>query len=549
MTYQYKLVIIIIFVLSVPYTYAMEKLDSLAEACHRMATETEHHNELLALHEYLIEATRQKDVKHETNARTLRLYAFYNNNLTDSLNIHLNDDLHFMEQHRQWTNYYSCRSLRVERLQYDNKLHSALYEAEAMYAKAADGQSDYGKGISAYLIASCYQSMGRDEEALCFFDEAENLMWKDFNVGQLHNLYGMMWQSLAATGNNDKLLQLTVRWENLWKDYCEKNNLQLTDVAPYYVVCLLARAHANIHKNNLRAAHEDLERSEKLADGQRDIVQLLLLKEQILFEEATGNYHRALELADKRHLIQTKMNNMLGTLETEEMRARLLLRLGQYKSSAKAYEALLPQKDSLTRRDLTIQLDDLATLYQLDALKHEKEQYLLLTKIAFTGLGILILFLLSYLYYRYRMGMKNKAIYLQYEKQQQAEKVIDRMLVQNSVEEFTTPDMLLFMEIRKYLQNPEIIADTSLERNGLAEHFNTNYDSIAKAIRAGADTTVKRYINRMRVDYACILLKDPKLAMYLIQEKCGFNSSSTFNRVFKEFTGMSPRDFRKEAIK
>ena len=525
------------------------KLKAFYSACMQAATRNNVKDEIALLRAYQAEASRQKDVEHEMQARVLRLYAFYNNNLPDSLNACIQNDLQFLEQHRQWDYYYSCRSLIVEKLRYANRLQSALREAQAMYEDARQKDINYGKGISAYLIASCYQNMNRNSEAIEFFKQAESYLAKEENAGQLHNMYGIAWESYAATEQWDELLKLTDRWEKMWKTYCQKNKLQLSDIAPYYVVCLLAKAHAHIDKKELPDARKLLDQATLLARGQRDMALMLLFKEEARYEEVAGNHERALSWLDECLRMQTEQDNKVGILSTEERRAGLLLKIGQYEASARIFANLQPRKDSLSRLDMAAQLDDLSTIYKVDTLKMENAQFRLWMIIAAIGCGVLVLLLAGYLYYHRRMLAKNRAIVQQYQKQKQTEELMEKLLYQQSADKVVTdPDSLLFLRIRKLLQDKSLLTNPVLERRLLAEMLNTNYTYIANAIQAGAGISVKKYITQARIDYACELLREgSRYSISEIQDKCGFQSSTTFNRTFKEYMHMTPTDFQKEA--
>jgi AraC-like DNA-binding protein len=58
-------------------------------------------------------------------------------------------------------------------------------------------------------------------------------------------------------------------------------------------------------------------------------------------------------------------------------------------------------------------------------------------------------------------------------------------------------------------------------------------------------------VNGYRVEEAKRLLLDPKNTNYTILSvgfEAGFNSKTTFNTVFKKFTGLTPTDFRKKEL-
>ncbi|WJH37568.1 helix-turn-helix domain-containing protein [Paenibacillus sp. CC-CFT747] len=54
------------------------------------------------------------------------------------------------------------------------------------------------------------------------------------------------------------------------------------------------------------------------------------------------------------------------------------------------------------------------------------------------------------------------------------------------------------------------------------------------------------YVNRIRVEKAQHLLLETPMKIQEISNRCGYQNINTFNRIFKKYSGMSPRDFRKD---
>ena len=52
------------------------------------------------------------------------------------------------------------------------------------------------------------------------------------------------------------------------------------------------------------------------------------------------------------------------------------------------------------------------------------------------------------------------------------------------------------------------------------------------------------YLNRVRTNKACYLLRETEYAVHDIATECGFASISNFNKQFRKAEGISPRDFR-----
>src|SRR6185503_2829883 len=60
------------------------------------------------------------------------------------------------------------------------------------------------------------------------------------------------------------------------------------------------------------------------------------------------------------------------------------------------------------------------------------------------------------------------------------------------------------------------------------------------------------FINRFRIDEAKLMLtnpKDRKITVLEVLYQVGFNSKSSFNTLFKKYTGLTPTAFRKEQQK
>jgi len=52
------------------------------------------------------------------------------------------------------------------------------------------------------------------------------------------------------------------------------------------------------------------------------------------------------------------------------------------------------------------------------------------------------------------------------------------------------------------------------------------------------------YLNRVRTNKACYLLRETEYQVHDIAEECGFGSISNFNKQFRKTEGISPRDYR-----
>lgn len=58
-------------------------------------------------------------------------------------------------------------------------------------------------------------------------------------------------------------------------------------------------------------------------------------------------------------------------------------------------------------------------------------------------------------------------------------------------------------------------------------------------------TNITDYINEAKIMEAKKLLKSPELKIAQIHEKIGLTNRTTFLRLFKKYTGLSPADYRR----
>ena len=97
------------------------------------------------------------------------------------------------------------------------------------------------------------------------------------------------------------------------------------------------------------------------------------------------------------------------------------------------------------------------------------------------------------------------------------------------------------MEIEKLYQ------ETELTLQQLSDKLQLPTYQVSQAINDGLKKNFYDLVNGYRVEEAKRLLRDPKNMNYTVLSvgfDAGFNSKTTFNTVFKKFTGYTPTEFR-----
>jgi AraC-like DNA-binding protein len=84
-----------------------------------------------------------------------------------------------------------------------------------------------------------------------------------------------------------------------------------------------------------------------------------------------------------------------------------------------------------------------------------------------------------------------------------------------------------------------------ISREGLASKFNLHPDFFSKAFKHFTGKKINQYINELRIKHAISLMQDTSKNILEISLESGFENLRTFNRVFKEITGKTPKEYKK----
>lgn len=108
--------------------------------------------------------------------------------------------------------------------------------------------------------------------------------------------------------------------------------------------------------------------------------------------------------------------------------------------------------------------------------------------------------------------------------------------------DFVSQKLLNFMEADK----PYLDEELSLQKLSLLMNVSTH--QLSQTINQKLHTNFYKFVNAYRIEEVKKKLKDPEFEKYSILGiafESGFNSKSTFNKIFKEETGLTPSQFKK----
>ncbi|MDX9883081.1 MAG: AraC family transcriptional regulator [Prolixibacteraceae bacterium] len=83
----------------------------------------------------------------------------------------------------------------------------------------------------------------------------------------------------------------------------------------------------------------------------------------------------------------------------------------------------------------------------------------------------------------------------------------------------------------------------------IAEKVGMNTAAFCRYFKAKTGKTFIRFVNEMRVAFACKLLVEGRMSVSQICFECGFNNLANFNRAFKSISGYTPTAYQEQFIK
>jgi AraC-like DNA-binding protein len=127
-------------------------------------------------------------------------------------------------------------------------------------------------------------------------------------------------------------------------------------------------------------------------------------------------------------------------------------------------------------------------------------------------------------------------------------------MVEDKKTKQTLPKAELSIHCRKledYMKSNKPYIDPTLSLTALAAQLNLNAKLLSQVINTGTGHSFYEYINRYRIESIKNILRQPDnkaLKLEGVAYDSGIKSSSTFNRLFKKYVNMTPREYRAQYI-
>ena len=110
--------------------------------------------------------------------------------------------------------------------------------------------------------------------------------------------------------------------------------------------------------------------------------------------------------------------------------------------------------------------------------------------------------------------------------------------------ELTAEELALAERIKDLMALDKLYQEPAFSRADLARELDVSENVLSRVINCAFEKSFRKLLNDHRVDEAQLLLRDSDQQITQIAFDVGFNSLASFNRVFKDTSGVAPTEYR-----
>ena len=302
---------------------------------------------------------------------------FYNEGMSDSILLHVPEDLSTLGELKDWDHYYETWTYLINTLiYYSNSKNKALREVQAMFDDAKKRNNQNGLAIAYYTMGNVYLNMNNlDESANAYKKGLEIMLQMKPLIGVISELFSYYGDVLNEQKRYQELDKLTVTWKAALEQLISENwhftNDQL-DILWFYYYIACGQAATGL---------EDFPRAQKMLDAayrsvhsDSDYLATAWLTATIELKLKQGRFMEALHLSNRRMALIDPNEDKSVYLAVAMQRTNILQGLNRYEELSRLYSRMYFVKDSLNSADTKNQLAEMNSMLHVDELEREQQQ-------------------------------------------------------------------------------------------------------------------------------------------------------------------------------
>ena len=517
---------------------------------------------LMLYDDMFAEAKLQRDTANMGIAKGNVIIALLNRLEYDEVLDRAPEVLQFFEDHKLWRFYYMINQKVIKTWCFKGEYDKAMEGARKMFDLARREQNKGGMALSQYVLGEIYNRQNRIEEMEQCFRECIRLI-HDSNsyLNTLTEAYFFLEISLLSQKRYDEVRMLVLEHEEAVRRFDKETNItQIPAWIPLWEVYMML----NLDTGEYNEAERYLRKIESVNDTQ--ILQYKLLQAKARILASRKKYGEAIVAIDSVLVIVA--DDAIEANIAREHKAKILINMGDSDGAIQLYNEYFAMVDSLHKIEVNAQLDEIRTQYEVDGHIAEKQRNRTYFLFALGGCILLAVILAVVFRYNRIVTMKNRKLYLRIKEQDRMADELAEITRHNNAQaqqqqqQPTIPsenDTIiesrpterhrdLVARLREYLLRDKNFTRDDITRDEITDVLGTNRNTLSEAVKVVTDYTLMQYIRVLQLEEARRLLDNHhELTVEAIAFDCGFNSSATFYRLFRNHYGFSPTEYRNMA--
>lgn len=328
----------------------------------------------------IADAKQKKDYVRLGKLVAARASLFYNNALSDSITLHVPEDLKLLREGKQWDRYYETWTFLINTLiYYSNSKNMALREVQAMYADAKERNNAHGQGIAYYTMGNVYLNMNNLDESASAYRKGLDILLRQKPVpAVVQEIYSYLGDVLNEQKRYEELDRLTVGWKEFLEKFIAENSmvkkqLNQSQIEILWFLYDVACVQAATGLEDFERAQKKLDEAYQYVHSDADYLASTWLSAAAELRLRQHRYMEAMYLNSRRMSLVTPDEDKAVYLSVAVQRGSILTGLHRYEEAADLYRQMYFLKDSLNSADTKNQLTEMNTMFHVDELEREQE--------------------------------------------------------------------------------------------------------------------------------------------------------------------------------
>ena len=323
----------------------------------------------------LQEATAQNNLRYQSLATYEHIIYFFNKLDLVRVTQWMGKMENLAEKHNYYNDYFKAKKLQIEMYTINQQIEFAIYEANIMYEKAKKLNDRNGMREACLCLMTSYIATLRYEEGIQALEEAFQLMSPQDSPMDKISLLSKAILVYSFLHENDKMFSSLEQMQTAINELITANPALQNAYSALYMGIETQYALYYIRTKDMEKAWEHLQKVDEYYTPNTFLpYQISRLQAYAEYHRSLNDYKKSLEYLDDAIRLVKQMSFPDVILYTA-MKADILVDMGRANESLDIYKKVMRDKDSLYRNLSHTQMEQIQSLYDMDKLLLQREQW------------------------------------------------------------------------------------------------------------------------------------------------------------------------------